>query len=152
MAALRRRRQAEFDAFHAAIDEAVELLRDKLTDVSLPEAHMQYIELEIERRFETPLLELRKAMKSARINTTFSAANLKFELPAGIAAAGGGALAGQPVLGTAIGAAIALSSLHRQAGQDRGDLRSTSPVASYLLSVEQALAPRSLIHRLTMRS
>ncbi|MFF7082122.1 DUF6236 family protein [Streptomyces lavendulae] len=105
----------------------------------------------VERRFETPLVELRRALKGARIDTVFSAANLKFELPAGLAAIGGGVLAGQPLIGTAAGAAFGLSSLRQAAGQHRNDLHSAAPVASYLLSVEQALAPRSLLRRLALR-
>ncbi|MDV5147484.1 DUF6236 family protein [Streptomyces sp. SBC-4] len=152
IAAVRRRHRAEFDAFHAAVGEAVDLLRDRLADVSLPAAQLEYTALEVERRFETPLVELRAALKGARIDTAFSAANLKFDLPAGIAAAGGGALAGQPLVGAAVGAAFGLSALRRSADQDRGDLRAAAPVASYLLSVEQALAPRSLLRRLTLRA
>ncbi|WP_371502957.1 DUF6236 family protein [Kitasatospora sp. NBC_00374] len=151
IAAVRRRHRAEFEAFHAAVGEAVDLLRDRLADVSLPVAQAQYTALEVERRFETPLMDLRKALKSARINSMFSAANLKFELPAGLAAAGGGALAGQPLIGAAAGAAFGLSALRQAASQDRNSLRSASPAASYLLSVEPALAPRSLLRHLTLR-
>ncbi|MFF3177669.1 DUF6236 family protein [Streptomyces sp. NPDC057900] len=151
IADVRRRHRAEFEAFHAAVGDVVELLRDRLADVSLPAAQLQYTAIEVERRFDTPLMELRDALRGARIDTVFSAANLKFDLPAGIAAVGGGALAGQPLIGAAVGAAFGLSALRRTAGQDRGDLRAAAPVASYLLSVEQALAPRSLLRRLTLR-
>ncbi|MFJ4901116.1 DUF6236 family protein [Streptomyces sp. NPDC088727] len=151
IAAVRHRHRAEFEAFHAAVGDVVDLLRDRLADVSLPAAQLQYTAIEVERRFDTPLMELRNALKGARIDTVFSAANLKFDLPAGIAAVGGGALAGQPLIGAAVGAAFGLSAVRRTAGRDRGDLRADAPVASYLLSVEQALAPRSLLRRLTLR-
>ncbi|WP_328697832.1 hypothetical protein [Streptomyces sp. NBC_00342] len=55
------------------------------------------------------------------------------------------------LIGAAVGAAFGLSALRRTAGRDRGDLRADAPAASYLLSVEQALAPRSLLRRLTLR-
>ncbi|MFS0691253.1 DUF6236 family protein [Streptomyces nitrosporeus] len=151
IAAVRRRHQAEFEAFHAAVGEAVDLLRDRLTSVSLPVAQMEYTALEVERLFKTPLAELRRALKGARIDTVLSAANLKFDLPAGLAAVGGGALAGQPLIGAAAGAAFGLSSLRQASGQHRDDLRNAAPVASYLLNVEQTLAPRSLLYRLAMR-
>ncbi|MFJ5551223.1 DUF6236 family protein [Streptomyces sp. NPDC093225] len=151
IAAVRRRHQAEIEAFHSAVGEAVNLLRDRLTSVSLPVAQMEYAVLEVERLFKTPLAELRGALKDARIDTVLSAANLKFDLPAGLAALGGDALAGQPLIGAAGGAAFALSSLRQASGQHRDDLRSAAPVASYLLHVEQALAPRSLLRRLAMR-
>ncbi|MFD5084997.1 DUF6236 family protein [Kitasatospora sp. NPDC058406] len=148
VAAVRRRHRAEFEAFHAAVGEAVDLLRDRLTGVSLTVARMEYTALEVERLFETPLVELRSALKGARIDTMLSAANLKFDLPAGVAAAAGGALAGQPLIGAAAGAAFGCSSLRQAAGRHRSDLRSAAPVPSYLLSVERALAPRSLLRRL----
>ncbi|MFJ3205916.1 DUF6236 family protein [Streptomyces sp. NPDC086989] len=151
IAAVRRRHQAEFETFHAAIGEAIDLLRDRLADISLPVARLEYTALEVERRFETPLIELRRALKGARIDTVFSAAHLKFDLPAGLAAIGGGALAGQPLIGTAAGAAFGLSYLRQAAGQHRNELRSAAPAASYLLSVEQALAPQSLLRRLVLR-
>lgn len=150
---LRQDYRAEFDAFTSAVTETVADLRSELVDVSLPAAREALLHREIGKRFETPLEDLRKAMRGLYLGTVYSAANLKFELPGTVAALGGGAaggnaLAGQPLLGTALGAAFAVAGLHRSAAQQRRALLSGSTVA-YLLSVENGLQPPSLLRRLS---
>ncbi|MFD8767045.1 DUF6236 family protein [Streptomyces mirabilis] len=145
---LRSRHRSEFEAFNTAITETVDALRSELAEVTLPEARDRYIQLEVSRRFALPLEDLRRAMKGLGIETAFSAANLKFELPAAASAVGGGALAGQPVVGAALGAVFAVAGLRRAATQQRHALLATSPTA-YLLSIERGLEPSSLLRRLT---
>ncbi|MFC7265854.1 DUF6236 family protein [Streptomyces lutosisoli] len=144
---LRRRHRSEFEAFSAAITETVAILRAELADVTLPEARDRYVQMEVERRFALPLKDLRGAMKGLGVETAFSAANLKFELPAASTVAGG-ALAGEPVIGAALGAAFAVGGLRRAANQQRQALLAASP-AAYLLSVERGLEPSSLLRRIT---
>jgi hypothetical protein len=145
---LRRRHQAEFDAFSAAVTETSALLREELTDVSLPIARERYIQLEIERRFAIPLLELRRAMNGLKIDTAYSAANLKFELPAAVTATLGGIASGHTVMGTAAGAAFGFAGFYRSVSADRQARRASAPAAAYLLSIERGLAPTSLLRRL----
>ena len=104
----------------------------------------------VEQRFADPLDELRRVLKGLRLNTAFSAANLKFELPAVFGAGALGVLGSQPVLETTVGAAFALGALGRSAAGQRSALLKESPTA-YLLSVERALEPAPLLHRLTHR-
>lgn len=150
---LRQDYKSEFDAFTSAVSETVADLRSELADVSLAASREALLRKEVVKRFETPLEDLRKAMRGLYLGTVYSAANLKFELPGTVAALGGGAaggnaLAGQPLLGTALGAAFAVTGLHRSAAQQRRALLSGSTVA-YLLSVENGLKPPSLLRRLS---
>jgi hypothetical protein len=144
---LRNRHSSEFEAFNAAITEPVATLRSELAEVTLPEARDRYIQLEVDRRFALPLEDLRRAMKGLGVETAFSAANLKFEVPAAVATVAGGAVAGEPVLGAALCAAFAFAGLRRTATQQRDALLATSP-AAYLLSIEQGLEPPSRLRRL----
>ncbi|MEV5850396.1 DUF6236 family protein [Streptomyces sp. NPDC051985] len=144
---LRRRYRAEFDNFTSTVSDTVTKLQAEMADVTLPEARGRYVRMEVERRFELPMQELTAAMKGLGIDTAYSAANLKFELPTSVAAVGSAALVGQPVLGTALGAAFAIVGLSRTRAEQRKAFRSGSPVA-YLLSVERGLQPPSLLQRI----
>lgn len=148
---LRRRHTTEFHAFTAEVATAATELSEQLVDATLPDARALHLRLEVERRFETPLTELRKAMGSLGLDTTLGALNLKFDLPATVAATTGGVAAGNPVIGVASGAAFALTSLGRAHTQARSELRSASPAAAYLLSVERGLNSPRLLKRLTSR-
>jgi hypothetical protein len=123
-------------------------LRAELAEVTLPEARDGYVRMEVDRRFALPLEDLRRALKGMGVETAFSAANLKFELPAAAGTVAGGVLAGEPVIGAALGAAFAVIGLRRAANQQRQALLAASP-AAYLLSVERGLEPPSLLRRLT---
>ncbi|MEV0469165.1 DUF6236 family protein [Streptomyces prunicolor] len=144
---LRQQHRSEFEAFSTAITETTASLQAELAEVTLPEARAQYLQLEVDRRFAAPLEDLRRAMKAVGVETAFSAANLKFELPAIATTVAGGALAGSPTIGTTLGAAFAIASIRRNAGQQRQAVLAASP-AAYLLSIERGLEPRSLLRRL----
>ncbi|MFE1883061.1 DUF6236 family protein [Streptomyces diastatochromogenes] len=148
IAKLRLRHKAEFDAFKTAVTETAAELTSELADVSLPVARERYMQMEVERRFEIPLRNLEKAMKGMKVDSAYSAANLKFDLPTTVASLGGGALAGQPLLGTTAAVAFALAGLRRTVSVNRQDRLTASPVAAYLLSVERGLEPPSLLRRI----
>lgn len=93
---LRRRHRSEFEVFSAAITETVASLR---AEVTLPEVRDRYVQMEVDRRFVLPLQDLRRALKGLGVETAFSAANLKFELPAAAGTVAGGVLAGEPLIG-----------------------------------------------------
>lgn len=77
----------------------------------LPEARERYLRMAVEQRVEAPLRALQAAIKGQGINTVHSALNVKSEIPALAAAAGGaGVLAGHPLLGGAVGAALTFGS------------------------------------------
>ncbi|MFC8434924.1 DUF6236 family protein [Streptomyces sp. NPDC057253] len=144
---LRLRHRTEFEAFSTAVNEAATSLQSELEDVTVPEALDRYLRMEVERRFTLPLEDLHRAMRGRGVETAFSAADLKFELPAVASSVAGGVLAGAPALGTALGAAFGIAGLTRTARQQRRALRAGTPVA-YLLSIERGLQPRYLLERL----
>ncbi|WP_333772410.1 DUF6236 family protein [Streptomyces sp. IBSBF 3136] len=148
--ALRRKHRDEFAAFTRTVSETVDLLRQDLAGVTLPEAQKRYVDMAVEERFEEPLRALRAAMKGQGVDTVYSAINVKFEVPALMAAAGGaGGFAGQqPLLGGAVGAALAFASLRYTHRQQTKALKAQSP-AAYLLAVQQGLTPPSLLRRIT---
>ncbi|MEU9333092.1 DUF6236 family protein [Streptomyces sp. NPDC048290] len=148
---IRRRNQDLFDRFSAEVTRTVTELTEEIADVTLPESRKLLIATTVDQRFAQPLDELRRAMKGLRVDTAFSAASLKFELPAAAGAGALGVLGNQPVLGAAVGAAFALGTLTRLASGQRSALLRESPTA-YLLSVERGLEPATLLHRLTHRA
>ncbi|MER6631094.1 DUF6236 family protein [Streptomyces sp. NPDC000987] len=145
---LREDHRDEFDAFTSTVSETVDMLKQELTGTTLPEARERYLHMAVEQRFEAPLRALRAAMKDQRISTFCSALNVKFEIPALAAAAGGaGVLAGHPILGGTVGAALSLTSLRHTHVQQTKALKAQNP-AAYLLAVQRGLTPPSLLRRI----
>lgn len=140
---LRERYGADFDAFGDLVASTVAGLADALIEIKDSNVLDAYLHQEIERKFERPLEELRKAMRGLRMNTAFGALNVKFELPAAMAAAGGGLAAGQPILAGAGAVAFGLLGVLRTARHERAQKLTPSP-ESYLLHVGK-LAPKSLL-------
>jgi hypothetical protein len=139
-----------FDRFNAEVTRTVTELAEELAPVTVQEARELQIAAAVEERFAEPLRELRRAMNGLRIDTAFSAADLKFSLPSLVGAGALGTLEDHPVLGATAGAAFALGTLGRSASGRRRALLKESP-AAYLLSVERGLAPKTLLDRLIRR-
>ncbi|MEV8562915.1 DUF6236 family protein, partial [Streptomyces sp. NPDC051917] len=85
-------------------------LAEELATVTVQEARELQVAARVEKRFAQPLRELRRAMNALRIDTAFSAADLKFSLPSVIGAGALGTIENQPVLGATVGAAFGLVS------------------------------------------
>ncbi|MGY3206325.1 DUF6236 family protein [Streptomyces sp. TE5632] len=146
---LRKDHREEFAAFTSTVSETVDLLKQELAGTTLPEARERYLHMAVEQRFEAPLRALRAAMRGQGISTAYSAVNVKFEIPALAAAVGGaGALAGHPLLGGAVGAALTFTSLRHTHIQQTKALKAQNP-AAYLLAVQRGLTPPSLLRRIT---
>ncbi|WP_328512938.1 DUF6236 family protein [Streptomyces mirabilis] len=136
---------AEFDAFRDAVTAAADELADLSTETADPAIVAAYLDQIVTQRFKQPLASLRSAMHGLNVDTTLSAASMKFELPAAVAALGG-TMASQPAVATAGGLAFALIGLGRSWKQGWAARRGASP-ESYLLRVEKGLKPRSLLTR-----
>ncbi|MFE9629370.1 DUF6236 family protein [Streptomyces sp. NPDC006527] len=146
---LRKDHRDEFAAFTSTVAETVDLLKQELAGTTLPEARERYLHMAVEQRFDAPLQALQAAMKGQGINTVYSALNVKFEIPALAAAVGGaGALAGHPLLGGAVGAALTFANLRHTHIQQTKALKAQNP-AAYLLAVQRGLTPPSLLRRIT---
>jgi hypothetical protein len=89
----------------------------------------------------TPAEELRRGLAADGIDAATVAVNSKFQVPAGLAAAG----ITQPYIAAASGAALGLVNLHRTTRQ-KARARQAAP-AAYLLSVQETLAPRTWLAR-----
>ncbi|MET8809152.1 DUF6236 family protein [Streptomyces sp. NPDC004546] len=139
-----------FDSFSAEVTRTMDELAEELATVTVQEARELQVAARVEKRFAQPLRELRRAMNALRIDTAFSAADLKFSLPSVIGAGALGTIENQPVLGATVGAAFGLAKLGHSAAKQRRSLLNDSPVA-YLLSVERGLIPATLLQRLTHR-
>ncbi|MEV4400237.1 DUF6236 family protein [Nonomuraea sp. NPDC049607] len=145
---LREKYGSDFEAFGDLVTATVAELGDVLTDVKEPAVFDAYLHQRVEQKFERPLHELKKAMRSVGVDSVFGALNVKFELPAAAALLGGVAV-GQPIL-TSAGVAFGLLSVARSTQQARSSKRPTS-AASYLLHVGK-LGPQSLLSRVIHRS
>ncbi|MEU8147613.1 DUF6236 family protein [Nonomuraea sp. NPDC048901] len=142
---LRQKYGADFDAFGELVTATVAELADALADVKDPNVLDVYLRQEVERRFERPLGDLRKAMRGARVDSVLGALNVKFEVPALAAAAVGGAVAtGHPIL-AGTGAVFGLFGVVRGARKERAEKLAASSV-SYLLHVGK-LEPKSLLNK-----
>lgn len=145
---LRKRHRAEFEAFANAVSNAAAEFRDSFGAIEDPDARQKYLSLKVAETFETPLEELRKAMRGLKVNTAFSAMSSKFELGTAATLAVGSLPAGQPLV-TAGAVALGLATLRRNATQAREAQMRTTPGA-YLLRAERDLQPQEL-HQRVMR-
>ncbi|MEU9325626.1 DUF6236 family protein [Streptomyces canus] len=136
----------EFRAFGAAVDEAALGLAG-LVGVRDSEVFETYLRTEVEARFEGPMRELRKCLRSVGVEAATSAVNVKAELPTAAGLVGGSYLAGHPVVAGTAAAALALVSVRRNSRYRREELRAASAPASYLLHVRDRLQPRTLLQR-----
>ncbi|MFG3345235.1 DUF6236 family protein [Streptomyces sp. NPDC048018] len=139
---LRTDHRAEFTAFTDAVSTAASDFRESLGSIEDPEALRKHLTLTVARTFETPLEELRKAMRGLGITTAFSAMNTKFELGTATTLVLGSIPAGQP-LAAAGGAVLGLAALRHSAGRARDAQLRASP-AAFLLRAERDLQPRQL--------
>jgi hypothetical protein len=141
---LRQRYAADFDAFHDAVTATASELCDEFTDIADRAVVEAYLHQAVKRRFEQPLADLRKAFKGLGIDTTFAAANMKFELPTALVT-GSGIIAHQPVLAGAGAAAFGVVTLGR--GTRLKWIERTKPsAASYLWRVERGELCRTGVH------
>jgi hypothetical protein len=141
---IRKRFGVELDAFRELIAATSQELADELDGITNSAILKAYLEESVARRFERPLEELRRAMRSLGVETTLGAASVKFELPAATALAAGWAT-GQPVVAGA-GAAFGLASWYRNWRRSRTELVRSSPVG-YLWRVERGTAGPQLLRR-----
>ena len=97
------------------------------------------------------LTALKRAINSVGVETAFSAANMKLVVPAPLAT--GAAIAGaniNPLVGLGGAIIVAVAQLGRSYRREVGRRVAESP-ASYLLRVERALTPKSLMGQIRKR-
>ena len=144
---IRQRYAAELDAFRDEVASMSRELSDQLSMISDPAVFEAYLKQAVRRRFEQPLKDLKKAMRSLGVETAYATVGTKFELPAAAAAASGALVGGYPWLAGAGALAFGLLSLRHNAARARENELQPSN-ATYLLRVERELAPKSLVGRI----
>ncbi|SMF70721.1 DUF6236 family protein [Streptomyces sp. Amel2xC10] len=142
---LRKRYEAEFTAFNSAVSTAASDLEAELADIEDAQALREHLKVDFERRFKTPLGDLRKAMNGLHLKTATGIMNYKFEL--GSLTTLLATVAGQgPV--TAAGVAPGAATMRQATAEARDTQLRNSPVG-YLLRIERNLQPASLVQRVS---
>ncbi|MEH1130312.1 DUF6236 family protein [Micromonospora sp. CPCC 206061] len=138
----RRRFGGQFDRWREYVDAVGVDLADQLRNVESPVILATYLSDAVSRYAKAPVEELRRGLTDVGLDAADLALNNKFELPAGLAAAG---LLAQPQLAVAGGVALGALGL-RRATRAKARAARTAP-AAYLLSVQETLAPQTWLSR-----
>jgi hypothetical protein len=143
---IRERHSAEFFAFGQAIDEAAAAIAELpvIRDQDILEDYLRQV---VTVRFAQPLDDLRKMMRRLTGDAATMSINVKTQLPAGAALAGGAWLSGHPLLAGTSALAIGLMAVRRGIRENKDDMLKSMPAASYLLHTEAELQPKSLLDR-----
>jgi hypothetical protein len=143
---IRERYSAEFFAFGQAVDEAAAAIAElpAIRDQSMLEDYLHQV---VTVRFAQPLEDLHKKIRQLTGDAVTMSINVKTQLPAGAALAGGAWLSGHPLLAGTSAVAVGLMAVRRGIRQRRDDALKSAPAASYLLHTQTQLQPRSLLDR-----
>jgi hypothetical protein len=147
---IRERYRSEFFAFGQAVDQAADSIAE-LSTIQDEIVLKEYLNDVIAVRFAQPLEDLRKEMKRLTGDAAMTSINVKTELPAAAALAGGALLTGQPFLAGTSAVAIGLMAIRRSARQHRKAALQSAPAASFLLHTQAHLQPRKLLQRVLDR-
>jgi hypothetical protein len=93
------------------------------------------------------LEELRREMKHLTGDAAAMSINVKTQLPAAVAVAGGAWLTGQPLLAGTGALALGLMGIRRSVRQQRETIFKSAPAASFLLHTADKLQPKNLLQR-----
>jgi Family of unknown function (DUF6236) len=143
---IRERYGTEFFAFGQAVDEAAAALAD-LSGIRDKAVLEDYLHQAVEVRFAQPLDELQGKMKHMAGDAAAMSINVKTQLPAAVAIAGGAWLTGQPLLAGTGGLALGLIGIRREIRRQRDAVLKSDPAASFLLHTDDRLRPRALLRR-----
>lgn len=149
---VRERYGADFVAFRQAVEQAAADLSAAAGEIRQPEALAAQLDHELRTRFAQPLDDLRRQLRGLGLEAATLTLNAKFEVPAAIAVAGGGALIAD---GSALagGAAIAagLLAVRGQVRERSAELLAPS-AAGYLLHTGTFADPPSEMVRKGLRA
>lgn len=125
----------EFTAFTDAVSAAAADLEEHLAGIEDAAALREYLRLELARRVEEPLEDLRGALRGLGLRTADTVLNFKFELGT-LTTAMAGTLGEGPV--TVAGVTFGLATMHRGMAEARDAQIKGSPVG-FLLRVQHHL-------------
>ena len=141
---IRKRYGGEFLGFGMAVNQAAADLAN-LADIRDQPALDRYLKDEVANRFVQPMDDLRRQLRSLKLDAATMAINVKTELPAGVGVIGGAALAGRPLIAGTSAAALGLLTMRRGLRRQRDSILKTKPEASFLLHTQERLEARSLL-------
>jgi Family of unknown function (DUF6236) len=139
---IRRRFGGQFDRWRQYIDAVGDDLAEQLHDVESPVVLDAYLSEAVRHYAAAPVEDLRRGLVEVGVDAADLAINSKFQLPAGLAAAG---LLAQPHLAAAGGLALGAVSVRRATRAKAKAIRAAP--AAYLLSVQETLAPQTWLQR-----
>ena len=145
---LRSRHKDEFWNYRKRIAEVTNHLAS-LRDVSDLPTLAQHIEIEYEKTLGKDLSDLRRLLKSQKIDTAQTALAIKMAAPTTLLGVGVAEIAGVAV-GAAAATAIGLFSTARGVRAQREETMAASP-ATWLIRIEEDLQPAGLAHTIAER-
>jgi hypothetical protein len=141
---IRKRYGEEFLAFGVAVNQAAADLAN-LTDIRDQPALDRYLKDEVANRFIQPMNDLRRQLRSLKLDAMTMAINVKTELPLGAGVVGGAVLAGRPLIAGTSAAALGLLAMRRGLREQRDAKLQSAPEASFLLYTREHLEARGLL-------
>lgn len=135
---VRRRYADEFLAFGQAIEQAAKDLAE-LADIRDAAILERYLRDEVEQRFLQPAEQLRKQLRSLRLDAATATVNVKTELPAALGLVGGAQLSGHPLIAGTLAAGLSMLTVARSALRQRAQAKDANPAPSYLLNTAAQL-------------
>ena len=138
---VRRRFGPQFDRWRQYADGLGAWLAQQLHEVESPEILSAYLDDAVRKYSTAPAEDLRRGLTAVGIDMADQAISSRFELPAGLAAAG----LAQPYLAAAGGIAAGAVAI-RRAGSRNARAKNMAP-AAYLLNVRETLTPQTWVTR-----
>ena len=131
----------DFDAFRAAIDEIVKDLGQRVAAIEDPAVIQSYVEQEVNRKVARQLDDLKKRLRNANFQAAGIVANVRFDLPAGVAVAA--AWTERPAIAGIAAAACGVLSIRRGIRQQREKIMQPS-AGTYLYHIQHGTPVRAL--------
>lgn len=138
---IRKQYASEFDEFRAAVDQIVEDLQQHISAIEDPAIMHTYIEQEMEQRLTRHLDDLKRRLKNANFQAAGIVANIRFDMPAGVALAA--AWVDRPAIAGAAAAAAGVLSVRRAIRRQRQEIMEPS-AATYLYHIQRGTPARAL--------
>jgi hypothetical protein len=138
---IRKRHASEFDEFRAAVDQIVGDLQQHISDIEDSAIMHAYIEDEIEQRLTRHLDDLKRRLKNENFQTVGIVANIRFDMPAGVALAA--AWVDRPAIAGAAVAAVGVLSVRRAIRRQRREIMEPS-AATYLYHIQRGTPAHAL--------
>jgi hypothetical protein len=144
---LRRKHAAEFDAFRITIDGIVQDLGQHISAIEDPAVIQAYIKQAVEEKVVRQLEDLKKQLRGANFEAAGIVANVRFDLPAGVALAA--AWADRPAVAGIAAAAAGVLSVRRGIRQQRQKIMQPS-AGAYMYHIQHG-TPTGALNRSMQR-